>query len=123
MSDLSAAGTSGHVAADREQLLRRTEVLAKLLDDAYRVPGTRISVGLDSLLGMIPVVGDVATNVAGAYIVWAGYRLGLSTKLIARMAANLVLDVIVGSIPVVGDVFDLFFKANRRNIELIRRHV
>ena len=122
MSEISNEA-SHLLGEDRDEVLKRVEMLAKLLDEAYTIPGTKVKVGLDSLLGLVPVIGDVATNLVSFYIVWAGYRLGLSAGLIARMSANVVIDALVGSIPLIGDVFDLFFKANRRNVDLIRRHV
>lgn len=102
---------------------RRVETLAYWLDERFRIPGTRIRVGLDGIAGLIPGVGDAATTLIALYIVAEGYRIGLPGKVIARMLGNVGLDFVVGSIPLLGDVFDIAFKANRRNLRLLLRHL
>ena len=113
-------------APDEAQIqatLRRVETLAYWLDDRYRVPGTRYRVGLDGIVGLIPGVGDVVTNALTAYIVYQAWRLGIPASTLTRMIANLGIDTVVGIVPLVGDLLDLGFKANRRNLALLHRHL
>lgn len=102
---------------ERDELER----LAWWLDDSFRIPGTNRRVGLDGLIGLIPGVGDTATTAIAAYIVYRAWRMGAPGHVLARMGGNVAIDFLVGSVPVLGDVFDLAFKANRRNLELLRR--
>jgi hypothetical protein len=96
--------------------------VAWLLDDAFPIPFTRLRFGLDSLLGLVPGAGDVVSAAFGLAIVLAGARLGVPRVVIARMGIQLVADALLGLVPVAGDVGDIFLKANRRNLELLRRH-
>ncbi len=93
------------------------------MDDRFRLPGTQIRFGVDPILGLIPGIGDSVTALTAGYMIGRARALGvpLSTRL--RMMLNVILDVIVGTIPLFGDLFDVGFRANRRNLELIRRHV
>ena len=101
--------------------LDRLRGLARVMDDAIRIPGTNIRVGLDAVLGLIPGVGDVAGGAATAYTLLAAHRLGAPKPVLIRMLFNLLVDTIVGSIPVLGDLFDVGYRANRRNVQLIER--
>jgi hypothetical protein len=103
-------------------VLEHLDQLAYWLDDRFRVPGTNFRVGLDGLVGLIPGVGDVATNAITGYIVYRAWRLGVPPSLITRMLFNLGVDFVVGLVPLVGDFLDIGFKANRRNAHLLRRH-
>ena len=103
--------------------IRRLEMLANLLDAQFGIPGTRLSFGLDSLVGLIPGIGDAITAVPAAYIIYRAERLGVPAPVLARMIANLLIDTAVGSVPVVGDLFDAAFKANRRNVALLKEHL
>src|SRR6476620_9185795 len=94
--------------------------LARYLDGLFRVPGTGWRFGLDALIGLVPNVGDTLTSFASFYILLAGVRYGVPKITLLRMAFNIGLDYIVGSIPLVGDGFDFVWKANKRNMELIR---
>jgi len=96
------------------------ENLSRYLDGLFRVPGTNFRFGLDSLIGLIPNVGDTATLFPSLYILYQGARYGVPKITLVRMAFNLALDYVVGIIPVVGDAFDFVWKANRQNVELIR---
>ncbi|MBA3769926.1 MAG: DUF4112 domain-containing protein [Blastocatellia bacterium] len=96
------------------------ENLSRYLDGLFRVPGTNFRFGLDSLIGLIPNVGDTATLFPSLYILYQGARYGVPKITLLRMAFNLGLDYVVGIIPFVGDAFDFVWKANRQNIELIR---
>ncbi len=103
--------------------LDRIDGLAHQLDSAFRIPGTRIRLGYDSIIGLIPGIGDAAGFVPGAYIVYESRRMGAPNSLLARQIFNIGVDAIVGSVPLIGDVFDVGWKANRRNAALIREHV
>ena len=103
--------------------LRRVEQLAYWLDDRYQLPGTRFRIGLDGIVGLIPGVGDAVTSTLTAYIIYEAWRLGVPTSMLARMLANLGIDTVVGIVPVVGDLLDIGFKANRRNLRLLHRHL
>ena len=94
--------------------------LSRYLDGLFRVPGTTWRFGLDSLIGLIPNVGDTLTLLPSMYILISGVRYGVPKITLLRMAFNLGLDYVVGSIPVVGDAFDFFWKANQKNMDLIR---
>jgi hypothetical protein len=92
--------------------------VVRLLDDGFRLPVVGIRVGIDPVLGLVPVVGDLLPALLGLYVVVEAARLGVSRGTLLRMVANLTLDAAVGSIPVVGDLFDIGFRANRRNLDL-----
>lgn len=97
--------------------------LAWLLDDLVRIPGTNIRVGIDPLLGLLPGGGDVAGGLASAYTIVAASRLGAPPSVILRMAGNVALDLLLGAVPLLGDLFDVGWKANRRNVALLERFV
>ena len=105
-----------------EESLTRLDALAILLDSAVRIPGTNVVVGLDALLGLVPVIGDAISGAIASYIIWEARRLGAPRWLIARMAANTTFDTLLGSIPVLGDVFDVAYQSNLKNVALLRRH-
>jgi hypothetical protein len=107
----------------RAARIARIEALANLLDTALVVPGTNIRFGLDALIGLIPGLGDTVTTLLSLFIVSEARALGAPRHLIARMLANVALDGVVGTVPLVGDVFDVAFRANRRNLALLRRHL
>ncbi len=107
----------------REAAYRRVARLAHLLDDRFALPGTRWRFGLDGLLGLVPGIGDAATTILAAYIILEARRLGVPATILGRMAANVGVDLAFGAIPVVGDLFDFGWKANRRNLDLLRRHL
>lgn len=103
--------------------LARLQRLSTLLDSRWGIPGTRWRIGLDGIASIVPGIGDTLTAVISLYIVWQAASFGMPGSLIARMLANVGLDWAVGSIPVLGTVFDVAFKANRRNIDLLTRHL
>lgn len=105
----------------REASLARLEALAHLLDSAFLIPGINRRVGMEALIGLVPVVGDIAGVVISSYIVYEAKRLGAPRWLIARMALNVAFDGAIGIVPLAGDIFDAAFKANRRNVRLLRR--
>ncbi len=99
--------------------LRRIRGLARLMDTALRVPGTRISLAADSVLGLIPGVGDFAAAAMSLVIVNEARRLGVPNDKLVKMLVNVGFDTVAGSVPVLGDVFDVYFKSNRRNLQLV----
>lgn len=109
--------------AGHEATLHRLEALAHLMDTALVIPGINRRVGLDAALGLVPVLGDVAGVLISSYIVYEAKRLGVPRRLLWRMMANVALDGAVGSVPLAGDLLDVVFKANRRNVALLRRHL
>jgi hypothetical protein len=102
-----------------EPNLEELRRLASWLDDAVRIPGTNIRVGLDALLGLLPGVGDVGTSLVGAYVLLAAARLGAPVSVLLRIALNLGVDAALGAVPVLGDVFDVAFRSHRRNVRLL----
>jgi hypothetical protein len=107
----------------REQRIARIDALTNLFDTAFVIPGTEIRFGLDALIGLVPGIGDAITTVMSLYIVNEARALGVPSWVIARMIANVALDGVVGAVPLVGDVFDVAFRANRRNMALLRAHL
>ena len=97
------------------------DYIAALLDDIFRIPGTKIRFGLDALIGWVPGIGDAMTGIASFLIVFASWRRGAKAVTLARMIANVLLETAIGAIPVAGDVFHVIWKANRRNYRLLRR--
>ena len=103
--------------------LERLRILARLMDDALPVPGTRLRFGLDALIGLIPGVGDVAGGLTTSYIILAAQKLGAPNSVLVRMVWNVLLDTAVGVVPFLGDIFDITYKANRRNVTLLEEFV
>ncbi len=97
------------------------DYVAALLDDIFRIPGTKIRFGLDALIGWVPGIGDAMTGVASFLIVFASWRRGAKAVTLVRMIANVLLETAIGAIPVAGDVFHVVWKANRRNYRLLIR--
>ena len=104
----------------RDQTLQRLEIL---LDEAFRVPGTNIRFGLDGIIGLVPGLGDVVAGLLSLIIPLAAWIRGVPYVTLIRMAANIGIGVLVGSVPFLGDIFDIAWKANRRNYQLMRRHL
>jgi len=96
---------------------------AHLLDDCFRIPGTRIRLGLDGLIGLIPGLGDVLGGIASCVLILGAWVRGVPYVTLTRMLVNLAIDVLIGSIPFLGDIFDIAWKANRRNYRLMTRHL
>jgi Domain of unknown function (DUF4112) len=108
-------------SAERKRLAReRLITLTRLMDSAIEVPMLRTTVGLDALLGLVPVAGDLLSAAIGVYLITQARELGASRWLQAKMIRNLVVDAAVGSVPLAGDVFDVYFRAHRRNLKLLQ---
>ena len=117
----AAAPPPGGALDNRSQT--RLEVLARLLDSKWRVPGTGIFFGADALLSLVPGIGPAASTVVSAYIIWEARKLGVSTGTLLRMMGNVGFDTLISSVPLAGSVGDVFFRANLRNMALLRRHL
>lgn len=97
--------------------------LTRWLDDVIRIPGTNIGIGLDSVLGFfVPTLGDAATGIASIGLLWLAFQRRVPRVVLARMLLNIAIDAIAGAVPILGDVFDVAWKANRKNLELIERY-
>lgn len=108
---------------DPVSIRRRIEAMERVLEGAFALPGTSRRFGLDAVLGLVPVAGDVISAAMGMYIVWEARNLGMSKWQLARMTANVGFDALVGAVPVAGDLFDFLFRSNSRNLRIIRRHL
>lgn len=115
-----STGAEDRVATLRK--IRHLAMIARLMDTAIRVPGTRIRFGADSVFGLVPVVGDAGGALVGLYIVYQARRLGMPRQKLAQMLGNVAADTVLGAVPVAGDVFDLFFKSHRRNLDIVMDH-
>ncbi len=118
-----AGAAPGRARADRQGALRRVRALANLLDQRFRLPGTPVRFGYDSIVGLLPVVGDSATALIGLYIVVEAVRLGTRKRVVARMLLNIVVDWLLGLVPLLDIVLDVAFKANLRNARLLEREL
>ena len=100
--------------------IRRMEMMAKLLDNAFVIPGTNQRVGIDAIIGLVPGLGDIATTLLSSYVIWEARNLGVSRVAIGRMLTNLAIHASIGAVPILGDVFDAFFRVNQRNMRIVR---
>ncbi len=116
-----AIGGISFGALTREQRFARLDALSKLLDVAFVLPGTNIRYGIDGLVGLIPVFGDLLTTAISLWIVREARSLGAPKHVVARMLGNVALDGVVGLVPFVGDAFDVLFRANIRNMRLLKK--
>lgn len=120
---MSAEDTAPVRDTEVRDLLARLDALAKMMDSAITIPGTNVTMGFDAVIGLVPIIGDAISSAIGGYIIWEARRLGASRFVIARMATNTTIDTLLGVVPVVGDVFDVAFRANRKNVALLRAHI
>ena len=111
------------VGSDPQSIRKRIEAMEQLLERSFTIPGTRYPVGLDSIVGLVPVIGDFVTAAMGAYIVWEAKNLGLPKWKLWRMAGNIAFDTALGAVPLAGDAFDLLFRSNTRNLRIVRKHL
>lgn len=101
----------------------RIEALARLMDSAFEIPGTKFRMGLDGIIGLVPVLGDLLSSLISSYIIWEAKNLGVSRFTLSRMMGNVALDTVVGLVPLLGDAFDMAFKSNMKNLVLLRKHL
>ena len=122
-SKFDFAGNAGpNDAASRRASLNRIDMLATMLDTAFVLPGTDVRFGVESLLRLLPGAGDVLASALSCYLLYEARQLGVPRLLLARMAGNVIIEAIFGAVPIAGDAFDIFFRANRRNVALLREH-
>jgi hypothetical protein len=111
------------IGTDAQSVRQRVEAMEKVLERLVVIPGINKPVGLDVILDVVPVIGDIAAAALGAYIVWEARNLGMSKWQISRMAGNVGVDWLLGLIPFVGAIPDFFFRSNTRNLKIIKRHL
>jgi hypothetical protein len=119
--DFGDAAANPFANLTREQRLARLDAIAKLLDVAFILPGTNIRYGIDGLIGLIPVVGDIITTAISLWLVREARALGAPWHITARMLANVAVDGVVGMVPLAGDAFDVMFRANVRNVRMLKK--
>lgn len=112
-------GGNERISAEYTSLLARLDQLTALLDSQFRIPWTPFRFGWDTIVGLVPVLGDLAMTVASFYLVSIARQLGASKAMTAVMAGNVLVDALIGAIPIVGTVFDIWFRANERNLRLL----
>ncbi|MCW3089985.1 MAG: hypothetical protein JWP81_1054 [Ferruginibacter sp.] len=110
------------VKSSEHPAMSHLDLLARLMDSQFKIPGTNIKFGLDPLIGLIPGAGDFATLLISGYMVMILARNGASGFVLARMTMNILIDALIGSIPILGDIFDVGFKASQRNMKLMHEH-
>ncbi len=120
---LDAAAAQMGLSRDPAATLRRIEALEKLLERSISLPGLERRIGVDAMLGLVPVVGDVIAAAMSAYLIWEARNLGMSKWQMTRMSGNVVVDTALGAVPFIGDLFDIAFRSNTRNLRIIRRHI
>ena len=111
------------LGTDPQSVRQRIEALEHLLEGLFEVPGLGRKVGLDAIVGLIPVVGDAVTAVMGLYLVWEARNLEMPRWQLWRMAGNVGIDSLIGAVPLAGDLFDFAFRSNTRNLKIIRKHL
>lgn len=111
------------IGRDPHSVRQRIEAMEKLLEKLFVLPMVNRPVGLDAVIGFVPVVGDIVTTAMGAWLVWEARNLGMSKFQLARMVGNIGIDTAVGAVPLLGDLFDIAFRSNSRNLRLIKRHL
>ena len=111
------------MGTDPHSVRQRVEAMEQLLERSFHIPGTKIPFGLDSVVGLVPVLGDLITAAMGAYMVWEARNLGMSKWQLMRMTANIGIDTALGAIPLVGDAFDFIWRSNSKNLRIIRKHL
>ncbi len=106
-----------------DEKLVRLRQLSKNLDESFTIPGTNIKFGMDAVLGLVPGGGDLVSGIFSLYMLRAAMKMNLPKRAIFSMLANIILDTTVGVIPVAGDIFDVFWKSNKRNMNIIEKHI
>ena len=111
------------IGRDPASVRRRLEAMEGVLERLFVIRGIIRPIGLDSIVGLIPVIGDIVTASMGAWLVWEARNLGMSKFHLARMAGNIGVDTLVGAVPLVGDLFDFAFRSNTRNLKIVKRYL
>lgn len=118
-----AMGIELPTGKDPHSIRRRIEAMEMVLERSFVIPGINRPVGLDSIIGLVPVVGDFIAMAMGAYIVWEARNLDMPKWKLLRMAGNVGFDTAVGAVPVVGDLFDFMFRSNTKNLRIVKKHL
>lgn len=111
------------MGTDPHAIRQRVEAMEHVLERSFHVPGINMPIGLDALIGLIPVLGDIITTIMGAYLVWEARNLGMPKWKLMRMAGNVAFDTAIGAVPIVGDAADFIFRSNTRNLRIIKKHL
>ena len=111
------------LGTDAHSVRQRVEALEKLLEGVFVIPGINRRVGLDAIVGLLPVAGDAITAAMGLYLVWEARNLGMPKWQLWRMAGHVGVDTLLGAVPLAGDLFDLLYRSNTRNLKIIKRHL
>lgn len=111
------------LGTDPHSVRQRVEALERLLEGLIEVPGLGRKVGLDAIVGLIPVAGDLITAAMGLYLVWEARNIGMPKWQLWRMTGNVGIDSLIGAVPVAGDLFDFVYRSNTRNLKIIRKHL
>ena len=119
--DFDRAMSQLPIGRDAASVRRRIEAMEALLERAFPLPGTSRRIGLDSIVGLVPILGDVITAAMGAWLIWEAKNLGMSRFHIARMTGNVAFDTVIGFIPLLGDAVDFLFRSNTRNLRIVKR--
>lgn len=116
-------GVEFPVGTDPVSIRKRIEAMEILLERSFKVPGVNVPVGLDALIGLVPILGEIVTTAMGAYIVWEARNLDLPRWKIWRMIGNVGFDAALGAVPVIGDAADFLFRSNTRNLRIVKKHL
>ena len=108
---------------DPVSVRKRLEAMEHLLERSFTLPGTNYPIGLDSIVGLVPVVGDFITAAMGAWLVWEAKNIGLPKWKLWQMAGHIAIDTGLGAVPVVGDAFDLVYRSNTKNLKIVKKHL
>ena len=111
------------IEEQNEEKLFRLKLLSNRLDEIITIPGTKYKIGIDPIIGTIPIIGDLLGSIISIYILYSGSKMGLSSRIIAKMSLNIGFDFVLGLIPIIGDIFDMGWKANKRNVKLIENNI
>jgi len=118
------AGHIEHYAdPEIEAAVARVELVSRVMDSMFEIPGTNVRIGLDAIIGLVPVLGDIVSQTISSYIIWEARQLGVSRFTMARMISNSAIDFLIGIIPFAGDAFDVAFRANMKNLALLKAHL
>ncbi|MBG9998277.1 DUF4112 domain-containing protein [Pseudoalteromonas sp. APC 3358] len=112
-----------HSQIKAQAAIARLERFSKLTDSSIGIPFTKFNIGLEAVIGLIPVIGDAAGLILSSYVLIEAQRLGVSKRIKTKMIINMLIDFVGGLVPFFGDIFDAFFKANTRNTQLLKKHL
>ena len=120
---LRPMGIEVPTGTDPVSIRKRIEAMEHLLERSLVVPGTKYPIGLDTIIGFVPVIGDIVTAAMAAYIVWEAKNLGLPRWKLWRMMGNVAIDSAVGAVPIIGDAFDVVYRSNTKNLRIVKKHL